>query len=409
MASLKQFIGDAKAFVTGITGLSPWTAPPAINLETVSRQITAITGQAANDTAPAISLETTSEQLKRITGEATNSTAPDISLADTKRHVDTTPATGTAHGITGWSTAPVALGVASAGTATTIARSDHVHPTTGLLTSTSALTTSQLGGTPVALGSANAAGSSTKAAKSDHVHIYPTAANVGAMATTHTANGITALGGTPAALGSASSGSGTAVALSNHVHALPSLATLGAAAQAGSPTQAFSALNLSTDRVIVDVGTAGGMKGTGVSAVFGFGTSGSVAAVFCDTGLYVKNYANSAYAPVNASAFTVGSDERMKRGIRPLAAGAGLTALTALAKRGVIHYRLKGEPESAPERLGFSAQQVAAAIPDASRVLVSVADGEPLLGWEAGAMIALLVAAVGTLADRLDALERGRP
>ena len=415
MESLKTFLSDSKGYLQRIVGLADWRSEPSMSLEQVTTQTRAILGNMDQFAVPDIHLANASSQIAAIIGESDDAAVPDITLAATKLHVDTTPTTGTVHGITGWSTAPVALGVASAGSATTIARSDHVHPTTDLLTSTSALTTSQLGGTPVALGSVNQQGLSTKAAKSDHVHIYPTAANVGAMATTHTANGITALGGTPAALGSASSGSGTAVALSNHVHALPSLATLGAAAVAGSTTQAFSALNLTTDRVIVDTGTTGGMKGTGVSAIFGFGTSGSVAAVFCDSGLYVKNYANTAgtYTDVYAKDYysngvKVASDEKLKRGIRPLRAGDGLTALSSLAKNGVIHYKLKEDADNVPERLGFSAQQVAAASPNASITIASDDGEDPLLGWDVGAMMAMVVDAIGSLSDRLEALEKGQ-
>lgn len=131
-------------------------------------------------------------------------------------------------------------------------------------------------------------------------------------------------------------------------------------------------------------------------------------AVYADSGLYVKDYANgtSSYTPVNASAFNIGSDERLKRGIRPLQSGSGLTALSSLAKNGVIHYKLKHEADDAPEHLGFSAQQVAAARPEAACILESLAGEAPMLGWEVGAMLAMVVDAVGTLADRLEALER---
>lgn len=478
MESLKTFLSDSKGYLQRIVGLADWRSEPSMSLEQVttqtrailgnmdqfavpdihlanaSSQIAAIIGESDSLATPDITLAEASSQIAAIIGENDDAATPNITLANTKLHVDTTPATGTVHGITGWSVAPVALGSAFAGVATTIARSDHVHPTTGLLTTDSALTTAQLGGTPVALGAINSAGLSTTAAKSDHQHIYPTAPQVGAMATSHAANAITGFGTSSVALNdsglngsstlvarsdhvhprtglmtdlhpandiagfaltasalaaSQDPGSSTTVSRGNHQHPLPSLTTLGAAAKAGSATQAFAASTLTADKVVTDVGTAGGMKGNGVSAIFGFGTSGSVAAVFCDAGLYVKNYANSGpYTPVAASAFNIGSDERLKRGIRPLRAGDGLTALSALAKNGVIHYKLKEDADDAPDRLGFSAQQVAAARPEAACILESVAGEDPLLGWEIGAMMAMVVDAVGALADRLEALEKGR-
>ena len=80
-----------------------------------------------------------------------------------------------------------------------------------------------------------AAGTATTAARADHVHAYPTAAQVGASATghSHTQGDVTGLfdSTAPAALSTtAASGSSTVAARRDHVHARPSLTDLGAAA-----------------------------------------------------------------------------------------------------------------------------------------------------------------------------------
>ena len=491
MASLKQFIGDAKDFVTRITGLTPWTAPPAINLETTSEQVIAITGEtandtppvislkttseqiklitgaAANDTPPAISLKTTSDQIKDITGAAANDTPPAISLKATYNHVQASLADAQVHGMTGFATSILGLAeTATAGDSTKVARGDHRHPMPASLWATQGLTPANntvvryTGATTAELitvtdaardllDDGNAAtmrdtlgvsAAGTYDSPTDGTNnlsgatVYKrigvvnglvtalvtrdlTAADIGAQAPT---TALTALGGLTLAAdklpffnGATTANVTDFTAYGRVLLAQASYAAMrsliGAAAVAGSASQAFAASTLTADQAVTDRGPAGGVRGNGIAAVIGISPSAAAGAVFADGGWYVKNYANDAYAPANASAFTIGSDERLKRGIRPLRAGSGLGALAALAKRGLIHYRLKDEPESAPERLGFSAQQVAAAMPEVARVLEPLDEEEPLLGWEVGAMLALVVDAIGTLYDRLEVLERGRP
>lgn len=70
-------------------------------------------------------------------------------------------------------------------------------------------------------------GVGTAAAREDHAHAYPTAANVGAMATSHAANSITGFGASAAALGASAAGSATTISRSDHVHAMPVLSALG--------------------------------------------------------------------------------------------------------------------------------------------------------------------------------------
>ena len=149
-------------------------------------------------------------------------------------------------------TNPVVDGAASAGVATTVSRGDHVHPTD---TSRAALASPTLTGTPAAptasadtnttqvattayvIGQASAVnpqalgvvaiGNSLRYARANHVHAMPTAANVGAIATT----ALTATN--PAALNTAAApGSSTDVARRDHVHAFPTAANVGAVANA---------------------------------------------------------------------------------------------------------------------------------------------------------------------------------
>ena len=240
------------------------------------------------------------------------------------------------------------LGSGWSGSLFTASRSNHIHqmPTA---TDVGAISTSALSNsTPNALTATGNSGTSTNVSRSDHAHPKPsyTATDVGAISTSALSNS------TPNALtATGNSGTSTNVSRSDHAHPLPTLTALGASAagtydysisdlslanvfdniavtnglvtsiatraltpndisaapKAGDISQAFSAKNLTTERVIVDIGTAGGMKGTGVSAVFGFGTSGSVAAVFCDAGLYIKTYSNGAYAPLICTAITCSS------------------------------------------------------------------------------------------------------
>jgi hypothetical protein len=178
---------------------------------------------------------------------------------------------------------PVALGAAAVGSGTTSARDNHVHPTTGLsLTGhshvegdlpstlatdaevTSAVSTHNSGSphvaltanTPAALGVA-AVGNGTASARDNHVHAMPSAAQVGAAATSHShvegdlpstlatdtevstavsnhlsgANHVALSSTTPAPLAAAGTvGVGTTSARADHVHIRPTPADIGAAA-----------------------------------------------------------------------------------------------------------------------------------------------------------------------------------
>lgn len=78
------------------------------------------------------------------------------------------------------------------------------------------------GSSATALATSQAAGTATTVARSDHVHPYPTAAAVGAMSTGHAANSITGFGTSATALGASQSpGTATTISRSDHVHPSP--------------------------------------------------------------------------------------------------------------------------------------------------------------------------------------------
>ena len=137
-------------------------------------------------------------------------------------------------------TLPSALGTAASGSATTAAKRDHVHamPTpaqVGAEPAFAAGTTAQYyrgdkswqalfdATLPAALGTA-AVGSAAVAARRDHVHPMPTAAQVGAAASSHThvPGDVTGLFDNinPAALGVAAPGTAAVAARRDHVHPL---------------------------------------------------------------------------------------------------------------------------------------------------------------------------------------------
>lgn len=130
-------------------------------------------------------------------------------------------------------------------------------------------------GTPAALGTASH-GSATTVARSDHVHPKPTPADIGAAAASHGTH-VTYSSTTPKALGTAAVGTENAVARGDHVHPKPSLTDLGAASSShvhGNITNdgkiTATATIASGDKiVIVDSDTTAASKITGSSITFG--------------------------------------------------------------------------------------------------------------------------------------------
>lgn len=215
------------------------------------------------------------------------------------------------------SATPAALGTATAGTATLAARGDHVHamPTAanvgavgtatqviagtaltggGTLTGNITLNANLTSSAAAALGEAASAGTATTIARADHVHIYPSAANVGAVGTATTITAGTALAGggdlstsrtlnvvlastTPAALGTASAGTATSsVARADHVHptdglVLASLVDAAGDLIVGSADNTVGRLALGTNGQVLTVDTAG----SGVNKIKWAAASGS--------------------------------------------------------------------------------------------------------------------------------------
>lgn len=142
-------------------------------------------------------------------------------------------ATGTSfNSITGLSsTAPAANGTATTGTATTVARADHVHPTTGLgltsgtLAQFASTTSSQLAGVI-----SDETGSGALVFATSPTLVTP---NIG-VATGTSFNSITGLSSTnPSALGAVAVGTSTTVARADHIHPTTGLALLTGATFTG--------------------------------------------------------------------------------------------------------------------------------------------------------------------------------
>ncbi len=454
MASLKQWMSATAASIashvgtllgSGVHGMSGWGGSPS-----------ALGGSASAGTATTVAR---GDHVHPTTGVMTTD------------HV--------ANAISGFNAAPVALGAsAAAGNASTISRSNHVHPLPsaadvgalplggGTLTGPLAApgyrsrageagaygeawanvnleyrawqavhlwlgsydfgairTTVHLaGGTPAALGTASA-GTAETLSRSDHVHPMPSAANVGAMSTSHAANAITALGGTSQALGTVSNGSGTAVALSNHVHPMPSAANVGALALTGGTLT--DTLNCRTILPTVDSSYTLGGTGTRFyrgwfdELYTGYLESGNIIPVGDDTynlGSSGKRW-NDIWATNNVIQT---SDERHKKDIADsdlgLAFILGLRPvryLHVIGGRDVIASDMPGgdpvtvaRPGVRPH-YGFLAGQVKALIGSADfGGYVESEEGE--MGLRYAEFIAPLCKAVQELAARLDALEARR-
>jgi len=358
----------------------------------------------------------------------------------------------TVHGMSGWGADAKDLAASQApGTATTVSRGDHVHPIPYGVTG--------FGASAQSLAASQAPGTATTVSRGDHVHPIP--------------YGVTGFGSSAAALaGSQAPGTATTVSRGDHVHPYPTLANLGAAAVGGSLSQAFNAsgltlaptgyidttgytsklqlnndFNIFTDAIcyvrnsvygaapiICGWVTCTALRTTSYAGIGHSTYSGKVipwdqavtlqCATFYANGEEGTGYARCELGVVVYTSATARSDMRLKRNVRAMTQDSGLTRLRALAAgAGLIHFNFDDDAADEPERTGLSAQAVAQLVPEASRVLAPplqldgsvapVAPGSaPLLGWEVGAMIALLVDAVATLDARLTALEapgRGRP
>lgn len=100
------------------------------------------------------------------------------------------------------------------------------------------------------------------------------------------------------------------------------------------------------------------------------------------------------------------SDIRLKRDIRQIDNNQALNQMSTISNLGgIIGYRMKSDPEDAKEILGVSAQVIAEVVPQASGTWDMNKDGTEYLTWNPGQIIALLIASVARLNERLTALE----
>lgn len=100
------------------------------------------------------------------------------------------------------------------------------------------------------------------------------------------------------------------------------------------------------------------------------------------------------------------SDIRLKRDIRQIDNNQALNQMSTISNLGgIIGYRMKSDPEDAKEILGVSAQVIAEVVPQASGTWDMNKDGTEYLTWSPGQIIALLIASVARLNERLTTLE----
>ena len=274
-----------------------------------------------------------------------------------------------------------------------------------------------------------------KSGETEVSKIAATAAAVGAMATSHAANSITALGGTAQALGTASNGSGTVVALSNHVHPMPDAADVGALDLTGGTLSGSLSISASSGGRSINIGTGRTSDGTSKIGFFSQSGGGESAYIlrasganndmslknngtngqfiFLITTLYVRNQYNSAYADLQVGDVTYDtaaarSDPRLKRGITAVTAPP---ATATRLKEAVIRFNFKHEAEGHPRHLGFDAAQIRDILPE----IVIARPPHPKHPEEAGmaevlsfdmtGLVASLVMDVAGLTARLEAAE----
>jgi hypothetical protein len=269
-------------------------------------------------------------------------------------------------------TNPVALGTAAPGTGATVSRTDHVHPTTGLLK-----TTDLSSSNPVALGTAGP-GTGSTVSRTDHVHPTTGLLTTAALSSA----GPYALGALPL------SGSSSSVSRADHVHPYPTPAAIGAATSSHDHNSAYAPLSW--------------FAGGGSSAL----------TVLNNTSFRITNAANSEWRPLYASAVNYTSlvnmsDPAIKRNI---AAPKNAPPTGKAMAEAIITFNYRSDQNGAAQRLGFSAE----ALEQVAPVAVIVRPADPDIAAESGlsevrgveitAVLALLVQQVAALEERLDQL-----
>lgn len=455
MESLKQFLGNGKAFIKRIVGLEEWTDPPAMSLEQIK------------------------DQTKAMLGETDQFATPDISLAATRIHVDTNIGTpGTAHGITGFgaSSQPLAA-TQSPGVATTVSRGDHVHPLDATLLSIGGLTpaantmiyfpaTDTASTTGITEQGRTLINQSSYEVMGGLLGVVPpgtynrnvpnmydgayfnnitvvnglvtgvstrtmTLADIGALSANSPAASITALGGTTASLGwEAYSGSGTKVALSNHIHPYPTPTQIGAAASVHTHDYLSTshpagditgfAYVLRADAKDSSAGTSNNVARADHVHPFPLaygcrpGSGGSIG-----TSSFNINWSSGAaylwIDTTNCGQITLTSDYRIKQHVANIAAGA----LDRVLQLRPISYRYKNIDlwsDDGKEREGFIAHELAEVVPgsvNGTKDAVTESGGIQPQTLDLSSLVAVLTAAmqeltaeVRGLADRVATLEQ---
>ena len=212
-------------------------------------------------------------------------------------------------------------------------------------------------GTPAALSSAGAAGTSVELARGDHVHIRPTAAEVGAVGTATAVNAGTALAGggdlttsrtlnvvlsdaTPAAVGTPTAGTAVTPSRADHVHegttlssATPQALGVAAAGTATTASRGDHVHALPTASAVGAVGTATAITaGTALAGGGDLSTSRTLNVVLASTNPAALGTAAS---PGTATASVARSDHVH---VLPTAADIGAigNSLIAASKGGLI-------------------------------------------------------------------------
>jgi hypothetical protein len=136
--------------------------------------------------------------------------------------LSTSEQSATGSGVELSDTNPSALGTVAPGIGDEASRFDHIHPMPTAANVGAIATTALADTNPQPLGTA-APGNATTVSRSNHVHLLPSAAAIGAIATSALSNA------NPSNLGTVNSGVSTNVSRSDHVHTMPTAAQVGVA------------------------------------------------------------------------------------------------------------------------------------------------------------------------------------
>jgi Chaperone of endosialidase len=500
--------------ILAITGAANWKDSPAMTIDQISDQTKAITGKTSNIAPPDISLETVSSQIKAITGKAANNTPPDgpliPSIPDsvTDAHVgdrtvtDTTAPTadnGKLTDLFGW--------IGNRLKAITGEASWRTNPTTTLQAAAThqadtlnphSVTAAQAGAIPnganvvtdamigdrtindlwepinstdelTALLSwlanrikavtgkptwftnpdTTLAVASTHHGNTSNPHGV-TAAQTGAIGTSHAAASISGFGASAQALAASQSpGSSTTVSRSDHRHPYPNASEIGAAEQFGDVNNPFNAWKFKVNSadgyqffgssgvyymdsavgiVKVPVGgrflvrntsnqnveceasqfkasTETGFKFTGSTGSYAMSSTASGVRSPAGGGFHVRDV-NLDYQPCYALDYPGPSMRQFKKEL-----GEIVGATNKILSLRAFRYRNVWDDENGKIRAGFSAEDVQKVFPEAVSNInepIGSVSADKTLGLDYGRLSVLALQAIRELDARITALEAGR-